>query len=220
MKMVNKKSESADLLDAIHTPRSRSRSDVFIIESLTPADECVGRLEGDTISHLLRLHGKSPEYRYVRTRSQFIEAVEQFASSNYRYLHISAHGNHHGLCTTNLEEINYGELGDLLAPSLEERRLFLSACSMVHDDMARKIIPKTGCYSIVGPTEDIEFTVAAVFWPSIYHLMFSANDKAMKRAELRKNLRKVSKLFDVDIGYFSFSSSAKQGYAKVVLKHD
>lgn len=196
----------------------RSHPDVFIIETLSPDDEGNGRFEGITISHLLRLHGKSPKYRYVRTRSEFIKAIHTFTLSNYRYLHISAHGNHRGMCTTNQDEIDYAELGNLLTPTLEDRRLFLSACSMVHDDMAREIIPRTGCYSIVGPTEDIEFTVAAVFWPSIYHLMFSTNDMAMKRTTLRKNLAKVSKLFDVDIGYFS--SSGNREYINVTLKHD
>lgn len=122
--------------------------DVFIIESLDPDDEGNGRFEGSVVSHVLRLHGKNPIYSYVRTRHQFERAVAKFGKSNYRYLHISAHAEREGMCTTNQEEIDYDELAEMLSPHLKGRRLFLSACSMVHEDMAKEIIPRTQCYSV------------------------------------------------------------------------
>lgn len=195
-----------------------TKADVFIIESLNPDDEGNGRFEGSSISHILRLHGKTPKYRYVRTRSDFEDAVTAFQASRYRYLHISAHADAEGMCTTNQEEIDYDELAELLAPCLKGKRLFLSACSMVHDDMAREIIPKTGCYSVVGPKEDIEFSAAAVFWPSIYHLMFSHNGTKMKHRELKDNLISVADLFDIEIGYYSRSKKRKRGYTQDILK--
>ena len=193
-------------------------ADVFIVETLDPDDEGNGRLEGSSISHLLRLHGKNPIYRYVRTRQQFKKAIKSFANSNYRYLHISAHADAEGMCTTNREEINYNDLADILVPYLKNRRLFLSACSMVHDKMAKEIIPKTGCYSIVGPKDDIDFAVAAVFWPSIYHLMFAKSGSVMKHTALKANLTKVANLFDVKIGYYSRSRQLKRGYTEDILK--
>lgn len=108
-----------------------SVADVFIVESLDPDDEGNGRFEGSSISHVLRLHGKNPIYRYVRTRARFIEAISELAASNYRYLHISAHADPEGMCTTNQEEVDYDELAAILKPCIRNRRLFLSACSMV-----------------------------------------------------------------------------------------
>ena len=122
------------------------------------------------------------------------------------------------MCTTNQEDIDYGDLAKLLAPYLKNRRLFLSACSMVHVDMAKELIPKTGCYSIVGPKEDIAFTDAAVFWPSIYHLMFTKNDLTMKHTALKASLTKVANLFDVKIGYYSRSKRLKRGYTANILE--
>lgn len=55
--------------------------DVFIIEALDPDDEGNGRFEGSSISHVLKLHGERPIYQYVRTRSQFKAAINQFAAS-------------------------------------------------------------------------------------------------------------------------------------------
>ncbi len=193
-----------------------TRPDVFVIESLDPDDEGNGRFEGSIISHILRLHGKSPKYKYVRTRSKFKKAVRAFAQSNYRYLHISAHANKKTMYTTNDDAIDYADLAKFLTPCLRNKRLFLSACSMVHKDMAKEIIPKTGCYSIVGPTTDIYFTEAAVFWPSIYHLMFTDKDDAMKRDTLKTHLQSVSSLFKIDIGHFSRSTN-KRGFSASIM---
>lgn len=52
-----------------------SVADVYIIESLDPDDEGNGRFEGIFLSHVLRLHGKNPLYKYVRTRAEFEKAI-------------------------------------------------------------------------------------------------------------------------------------------------
>jgi len=193
-------------------------ADVFIIESLDPDDEGNGRFEGSSISHILRLHEKNPQYRYVRTRKQFRNALKEFADSRYRYLHISAHADEGGMCTTNLDDIHYSDLAQLLKPCMADKRLFLSACAMVHEKMAAAIIPSTHCVSIVGPREVVRFSEAAVLWPAIYHLMFSAKDNAMTHALLKKNLARVSELFGVELGYFSRSKLLKRGYTFDLLK--
>ena len=195
-----------------------TKPEVFIIESLDPDDEGNGRFEGSIISRILKLHGKSPKYRYVRTREQFEKAVLQFGKSQYRYLHISAHAEPEGMCTTNQDEIDYDELAKILNPHLRGRRLFLSACSMVHEDLAKEIIPGSGCYSVIGPNEDILFSDAAILWSAIYHLMFSENDRAMSHAALKKHLTNTTKLFNVGISYFSKSKKLKRGYTKDILR--
>ncbi|MGO4470123.1 hypothetical protein, partial [Pseudoduganella sp. RAF53_2] len=143
--------------------------DVFIIESLHPTDEGNGHFEGVMLSHVLRLHGKVPEYHYVRTRKQFEQAVVAFGDSNYRYLHISAHGNRAGLCTTNRDDIDYDDLGVMLRPHMEGKRLFVSSCEMVHKDLAASVISESGCYSVTGPTKKIYFSDSALVWASVYH---------------------------------------------------
>ena len=87
----------------------RTKPEIFIIESLDPDDEGNGRFEGSIISRMLRLHGKEPKYRYVRTKKEFKKAIKQFGQLQYRYLHISAHANEEGMCTTNLDKIDYDE---------------------------------------------------------------------------------------------------------------
>ena len=198
-------------------PMKKTIPDVYIIESLDPDDEGNGRFEGSIISHVLRLHGKNPVYTYVRTRHCFEKAIIKFRKSGYRYLHISAHGDREGMCTTNQDEIDYDELAEMLSPALENRRLFLSACSMIHEEMAAEIIPTTSCVSIVGPRDDVEFTSAAVFWPAIYHLMFKKDGAMMRHQVLKETLKGVSSLFSVDVGYYSRSKKLKRGYTKDIL---
>ena len=196
----------------------KTKPEVFIIETLDPDDEGNGRFEGSIISRMLKLHGKEPKYRYVRTRKDFKKAVTQFGKSQYRYLHISAHANEEGMCTTNQDEIDYEELAEIVNPHLNGRRLFLSACSMVHEDLAREIIPNSGCYSVVGPVEDIYFSDAAIVWSSIYHLVFSESPEKISHKVLKEKLLKVCALFGVQFGYYSKSKKLKRGYTRDFLR--
>jgi hypothetical protein len=198
----------------------RKEAEIFIIESLDPEDEGNGHFEGAIISRVLAMHGKVCKYRYVRTRKDFEKAVKQFGQSGYRYLHISSHADAEGMCTTNQDEIDFDELAEILNPHLEGRRLFLSACELVQVDFAKAIIPPSKCLSVIGPNERVRFTDAAVLWPSLYHLMFTHTSWAMKRAVLLENLRRVSKLFQVNISFFSKSSSARSGVSRDLLKKD
>ncbi len=195
-----------------------TKPEVFIIETLDPDDEGNGRFEGAILSQILSLHGKNCKYRYVRTRQEFEKAVKQFGKSRYRYLHISSHADVEGMRMTNQEDIDFDELAEILNVHLSDRRLFLSACEMVHIDCAKAIIPRSGCLSVIGPNENVYFSDAAVLWAALYHLMFSHNSEQMKRAELLKFLRRTSVLFEVNMSYFSKSASAPDGVSEDLLR--
>ncbi|MEQ8407305.1 MAG: hypothetical protein RKH07_03425 [Gammaproteobacteria bacterium] len=194
--------------------------EVYIIESLDPDDEGNGRFEGSIISRILKLHGKAPKYRYVRTRKDFEKAVVQFGKSDYRYLHVSAHAEPEGMCTTNQDEIDYDDFAEIINPHMRNRRLFMSACSMVHEDLAKEIIPASGCYSVIGPRTDIKFTDAAVLWTILYHQLFSENYKLISHQALKKCLVETTKLLNIEIAYFSKSKKLKRGYTKDILAND
>lgn len=198
----------------------RTIADVFIIESLDPDDEGNARFEGVFLSHVLRLHGKNPKYKYVRTRHEFEKAIEQFSASRYRYLHLSCHGDTKGLCTTNQEEIDCDKLASLLQPHMEGRRLFVSACKMVHSDLAKAVIPASGCNSVVGPTENIAFTDSAVVWAAVYHLVFSEDTHRITRGNLQEKLKKACQLFEVSFAYYAKTRKLKRGFTHDLLADD
>jgi hypothetical protein len=155
-----------------------TKPELFIIELLTFENEEEGFFEGNILSQILHLSGKSSIYYYIRTMSELEEVLYKFNESEYRYLHFSCHGDDKSMYTT-LDRIQFDDLATLLNLCLKNRRLFLSACQMTNINLAKKIIPSSGCYSIIGPNDNIAFNDAAIFWSSFYHLIFKSNSDAM-----------------------------------------
>jgi len=188
-----------------------TKPEVFIIESLRFDDEKNNRYEAKIISNILELNEKNSEYYYIRTKRELREVVGIFHESEYRYLHLSCHGSPKSMATT-LDQIAFAELGEILRPCMKKRRLFVSACKMVNSELAEAIIPGSGCYSVVGPSQDVAFSDAAILWASFYHLMFTHDSCAMRRSELLKHCRHVATLFGVPLSYYSSSRSAESGF--------
>jgi hypothetical protein len=189
----------------------KGEPEVFIIESLNFDDEDNERFEGRIISQILAMSGKHCEYYYIRTERELTEILKRFAVSEYRYLHLSCHGSADSMHTT-LDDIPFRELGILLRPYLRERRLFISACSMVNDALARELMTDSGCYSILGPDEDVRFGDAAVLWAAFYHAMFTNDSTAMRRADLKFKALELADLFRVPLNIFTSSELSAHGY--------
>jgi hypothetical protein len=185
--------------------------EIFIIESLDFKDEKAERFEGRIISQILRLSGKQCEYYYVRTKRELETLLGQFKSTHYRYLHLSCHGSSDSIFTT-LDAVPFTELGPLLKPFLPKRRLFLSTCSATNAALADAIMPGSGCYSILGPDQDIYFSDAAVLWASFYHVMFAADSKAMKYQTIRAKAQEVSDMFRVHLRLIARDRNRPKGY--------
>lgn len=144
---------------------------VFIIESLDVEDETDHR-EGEVLKRTLALAGKKPIYRYIRTRRELEKFADEFSKSRYRYLHFSCHGNEDEVCLT-FDRIPVNEFGRILGPRLRRKRLFMSACSVTTENLARAIFNNGGCISVLGPRTTINMDASAVIWPSFYQLMFN-----------------------------------------------
>lgn len=129
-----------------------------------------------------------------------------FERSDYRYLHLSCHGADNSIDTT-LELISFNELARIINPHLDNKRLFISACSVVKVELAEKIIPFSDCLSIIGPANDIYFHDAAIVWASFYHLMFKEDAGKMVRRDITATLQKVAMTFKIPLNYFSVSEN-------------
>lgn len=188
-----------------------SQPEIFIIESLNFDDERAERFEGRIISRILGLSGKKCEYCYIRTKRELEALLEHFASSHYRYLHLSCHGNDHSIFTT-LDQIPFSELGSLVRGHLRKRRLFVSACSATNRALADAIMPNSGCYSILGPDQDIYFGDAAVLWASFYHVMFNADFTAMRYKTIRAKAQEVSDMYRVKLKLIGHDEQDSKSY--------
>jgi len=183
--------------------------EVFILESLKFDDEADDKYEGKIISNILHLNGKDSKYYYIRTRRELEEVIGIFRVSQYRYLHLSCHGSSQSMATT-LDTISFEQLGQILKPHLHNKRLFISACEMVNKELAKAIIPDSGCYSIIGPSEPVAFSDAAILWASFYHLIFNYDSEAIKREGIIKYCQRIVNLFGVPLNYYF--SSRKSGF--------
>jgi hypothetical protein len=176
--------------------------ELFIIESLDRDDEEHERFEGQRIRTMLSLSGKSCKYVYVRTEREFRKMVDEFNASNFRYLHLSCHGNRAGLFTT-FDRLSFNTVGEILTPFIKGRRVFVSACAATNHELADVLLSDSGCFSLMGPSCDIAFSDAAILWATFYHLMFKENDSAMKRTVIERHGAAVAKLFEVQLELFT-----------------
>jgi hypothetical protein len=195
---------------------TKTRFSLSIIESLRFRDEKLSWFEGRILSDILRLSRREidVDYIYIRTRKELTVALGRFSKSRNRYLHISSHGNGGEIGLT-LDTVSFEEFGDELAPHMDEKRLFFSACQVVNADLANVVMNQTGCRSVIGPRTDIRFGDAALMWATFYHLMFHDPEaKAMKGGKIRWALRRVHYAFAEEFDYFTRAQTAK-GYRKV-----
>ena len=176
---------------------------VYIIETLNISDENDCTSEGSMIQQMLDYSGVQCVYRYVRTSHELKYFLEDFAQSGLRYLHISCHGSNQNIATT-LDEIPFSELMSLLPPRcLDNRRLFLSACSSTNKNLAELILNQTKCYSIIGDGEEIRMDAAAIFWSSFYFAMLADDQTKMRRRDIKFVLRTCSRLCNIPVNYFA-----------------
>lgn len=168
------------------------------------------------MSRILKLSGSESEYVYLRTKKELEKIIDLFKKSEYRYLHFSCHGDMNGIRLT-FDYLSFEELGKILRPYLNQRRVFFSSCSVMNKKLASELIKNTGCYSVIGPSKKINFDRAAIFWASFYHLMLRDKAKSMKREQLQKITTALKKLFGVHMRYFSASKNSKNGFKKIEL---
>jgi hypothetical protein len=183
-------------------------ADVFIFETLGFADEVHGRQEGSFLAHVLKYGGRKHKYFYFRTIDELKAIARKFGKSGYRYLHISCHTDETGIKTT-LGSITYAELGKILGPHLRGRRVFFSACGGANRQCADALMSETGCYSVMGPSEDVRFDDSAIVWASFYHRVFRLPDEdganpvtALKRKNLVDTARGLSQFHQVPFKLF------------------
>jgi len=185
-----------------------SSPNLFIIETLDYEDERKELYEGIILHKILKLSQKKTKYFYIRTEKELISMLGKFQKSEYRYLHISCHSNDENMYTT-LDKIPFRRLADIMNPYLKNRRLFLSSCSMSNMNLARRIINISGCYSVMGPKEDVQFDKAAIVWATFYHLMLRDGARYMKREMIERNAQAVCKLIGLKMNYYRGSKTKK-----------
>ena len=177
----------------------KTTPDVCILESLNFMDEDSHR-EGEVVYRTLKMSGKNPYYVYIRSRDEMEAFVEEFGKSEYRYLHISCHGDT-GTFFTTLDPIPSLDLVHMLAPHVNHRRVFLSTCLATDSKFATALMKNSDCNSVTGPVGTLAFDDATIFWTAFYHLMFKESP-AMKNVTIQEKLQICSSLVNEEFRFF------------------
>jgi hypothetical protein len=131
----------------------RTTPTVCIVESLDFLQE--GSLkEGEIISRTLRLSEKPAHYTYLRSSDEMKAFVKEFGQSEHRYLHVSCHGNASTFFTTT-GRMSAVDFAELLAPHVDSRRVFLSACQAAQSAFAKSLLSNSECWSVLAPVDNI-----------------------------------------------------------------
>jgi len=174
---------------------------IFLIESSDREDEQNGLRERHALEEILGMGGRAFKHEYIRTEKELRALITEFEESNYRYLHLACHGDGKGICLT-YDDVHFAKLATILAPALNDKRLFLSACDSTRTALAKPIFASSTCYSIVGPRGNITFHDAALAWAVFYSLMSRVNRKVMKQRVIKDQLQSVCKVLHVSFNAF------------------
>lgn len=179
-----------------------TKPETFILESLSVEDEKVGRLDGKVLYDILRLQGKEPIYYYFRTQTELVKFSDVFRDSGYRYLHLSCHGNNNHLNFT-FSQCDYNIFSKIFDKKLNNRRLFISGCSLGNKVFAEKVFSKNGgMYSVTAPTRVVYFDQTTSFWPAFYYMMHAWDSSNMKKQRLQYVLDHLTTVFEMPLAHY------------------
>jgi hypothetical protein len=93
---------------------------------------------------------------------------------------------HHNFHTTT-EKIEATELAEILIPHVDRRRVFMSGCLAAAGEFAKALLEGGECFSVVAPIDSINFSDAAIFWATFYHLIFKKRPDEQEVPKVIKN---------------------------------
>lgn len=160
---------------------------VAVIESPASQDLLDGRTEGRALCEALSLADIPHSYSLATERAMLQQALGDRLRAAARHhgkvpiIHLSMHGNVHGLQLTNGDFLSWLELRNELIPLLRATRGTLLVCMSscfgnagclmaMHDD------DEPTFWALVGNTASATWSDAAVAYISFYHLFFKGFD--------------------------------------------
>lgn len=157
-------------------------SDVFIIEALTAEDVRQGMLDGYILYQQIKLMGGDPRYIRVKSENDLKAALVMFRESNYKFLHVSCHGDRIKQ-KIRIGEKWFGYMRVAIASRqlLKSRRVTFSACELGDELFCKRLFEKNHwMHSFTAPTTEINAKVASAFWVSLYTLWLNKSIPSVK----------------------------------------
>lgn len=175
-------------------PSEQSIPELFIVESMDEKDEEAGHFEGVRIAQILRLAKRKPKYFYVQDERELDLVVPVFRQSNYRYLHLSCHGDKDGFFLRD-GNLSFKRFAEIFDTSLQLRRLFVSACEAGQEKLAHALHRTArGIQSVTAPRGKIDYDHAAAIWSAFYLSLLQKGDTC-RHPDVKSRIASLVKLF-------------------------
>jgi hypothetical protein len=165
---------------------------VYIVESNSPEDFFLNRLDGLAASEVLKVRGVPYRYKVVFNRAMLERAITDAARLHPWVFHISCHGNENGIVLADGTPIPWSELArlcrDLAAPRCA---LVNASCEGCSDALASAFGRSSHQFGFVfGATKPVGFTDSCIAWSILYNEIAQAgngNITTLRRAMTRIN---------------------------------
>lgn len=156
---------------------------VHIVESPSNIDLLDGRTEGRVLNEALRLAEIPHWYSLAADRSMLLEALTSRLAAAWTHwnhfpiLHLSMHGNTHGIALTSGDTLSWDDLRKLLLPLIRAMQggllICMSSCSGGSGcRMAMYADDEPTFWALIGNTASPTWADAAIAYISFYHLFF------------------------------------------------
>jgi len=148
--------------------------------------ECVPKKwkarEGLALYHFLKLPvGTDIDVKLVefRTKTEFLKFLSKEKNlSQFQFVHLSGHGSIHK--HVGVFELPYGDVLPQEFPKacFEGQCITLSACELGKSDFSGPFIQQTLPEFVIGPSRDVTFDDAIIFWVNFYFFVLYRDFKA------------------------------------------
>lgn len=151
-------------------PQKKNVAEVFIIESLGADDMNNNRCDGKILESQLKLIGANPIYRYALNLSDMRKALLEFDKSEYRFLHVSCHGDADKvLLAANPRGETYVDFSRCFEGVAALSRITFSACRLGNYKLFETFYEiNRGVHSLAAPIKDLPFKFASLYWAVFY----------------------------------------------------
>jgi len=187
-------------------PKHKSVPKVFIIESLGANDVNNHRCDGKILEAQLQLIGEESVYRYVLNVSDLRNALCEFDESEFRFLHVSCHGDSaKAYLAANPAGETYEEFSKCFSSKVALTRVTFAACKLGNKSFFEEFCRwNKGVQSLAAPMNDLPFQRSSLYWATYYTKLIEEcrnSNNHIHRDFIESVVPQLSKVLNVSMRY-------------------
>jgi hypothetical protein len=184
---------------------------VFIVESNSPEDFYLGKLDGFAANEVLKVRRIRSRYRVAFNREMLHKAIAEAVRFEADIFHLSCHGDEDGVQLSDQRatgaSLTWEELAADFTPFASNRRILVnSSCEGGHNGVAeafRKCDQRFG-YICGSTNKAVTFHDSCLAWSILYNVL--ANEASISRLVFQSAIGKINGVVSGDFVYRRWDS--------------